>query len=68
MRKIVFSLFIGIFAFTTFACVGGMYSEDKFQLILNIATPFILILLGFILPQFAKKNKAVVTSKDEVSA
>lgn len=63
-------IIIGVwcFAFTTFACVGGMYSEDKFQLILNIATPFILILLGFILPQFAKKNKAVVTSKDEVSA
>ena len=45
------------FAFTAFACIGGMYSEDKFQLILNIITPVILILLGLILPYFAKKEK-----------
>jgi uncharacterized membrane protein len=41
-----------------------MYSEDKFQLILNIVTPFILILLGFILPQFAKKNKNTNSLKE----
>ena len=52
------------FAFTAFACIGGMYSEDKFQLVLNIVTPFILILLGFILPQFAKKNKNTNSVKD----
>ncbi len=45
------------FAFTAFACIGGMYSEDRFQLILNIITPVILILLGLILPYFAKKEK-----------
>lgn len=44
------------FAFTAFACIGGMYTEDKFQLILNIITPFILISLGLIMPYFAKKN------------
>lgn len=45
------------FAFTAFACLGGIYTEDKFQLILNIITPFVLIALGFILPYLAKKNK-----------
>jgi len=44
------------FAFTAFACIGGIYSEDPFQLILNIATPFVLISLGLILPYIAKKT------------
>ena len=44
------------FAFTAFACIGGMYSEDTFQLVLNILTPFILIALGLILPAIAKKT------------
>lgn len=46
------------FAFTAFACIGGMYSEDKFQLILNIITPFVLILLGLIMPYLAKRERA----------
>lgn len=45
------------FAFTAFACIGGMYSTDKFQLVLNIVTPFILIGLGLIMPYIAKRNK-----------
>lgn len=44
------------FAFTAFACIGGMYSKDTFQLVLNIITPFILIALGVILPYIAKKT------------
>lgn len=44
------------FAFTAFACIGGMYSKDIFQLVLNIITPFILIALGVILPYIAKKT------------
>lgn len=46
------------FIFTAFACIMGIYSEDKFQLMLNIVTPFILIGLGFIMPQLAKRAKA----------
>ena len=42
------------FVFTAIACIGGMYSEDIFQLILNIVTPFILIGLGLIMPKLAK--------------
>lgn len=45
------------FAFTAFACILGIYSEDPFQLILNIVTPFVLIGLGFILPMVAKRSR-----------
>ncbi|SHG99516.1 amino acid/polyamine/organocation transporter, APC superfamily [Anaerosphaera aminiphila DSM 21120] len=61
--KFVKSKWLGIlfggwcFFFTAFACIGGMYSEDSFQLMMNIITPFILIGLGLIMPQLAKKNK-----------
>jgi len=44
------------FAFTAFACIGGMYSTDTFQLAVNIITPFVLLGLGFIMPYFARKN------------
>ncbi len=46
------------FLFTAFACVLGIYSEDAFQFVLNIVTPFVLIGLGFIMPQIAKRSKA----------
>ena len=46
------------FIFTAFACIMGIYSEDTFQLVLNIVTPFVLIGLGFIMPQIAKRAKA----------
>ena len=42
------------FVFTAFACIGGMYSEDLFQLTLNIVTPFVLIGLGLIMPKLAQ--------------
>lgn len=54
------------FLFTAFACVMGMvpklvYSDDPrawwFQLISNIATPIVLILLGMILPAIARRDK-----------
>ena len=45
------------FAFTAFACIGGIYSEDPFQLVMNIVTPFVLIGLGFIMPIIAKRSK-----------
>ena len=44
------------FAITAFDCIGGLYSKDMFQLVLNIITPFILIALGLILPYIAKKT------------
>ncbi|HCW52510.1 MAG TPA: amino acid permease, partial [Clostridium sp.] len=43
------------FVFTAFACIGGMYSEDIFKLVLNIVTPFVLIGLGLIMPKIAQK-------------
>lgn len=52
-------MLVGIwcFVFTAAACIGGIYSEDPFQLVLNIVTPFVLVGLGFIMPYLAKKNK-----------
>lgn len=46
------------FIFTAVACIGGIYSEDTFQLVLNIVTPFVLVGLGFIMPYLAKRDKA----------
>ena len=61
-----FAMAIGIwcFAFTAFACIMGMFPSGVetfsgqwwFQVILNVATPFVLIGLGFILPIIAKKT------------
>lgn len=55
------------FLFTAFACLMGMFpkveaytSEWYFQFILNIATAAILIALGLILPQIAKRNKKTI--------
>ncbi|MCR6515011.1 MAG: amino acid permease [Clostridium sp.] len=45
------------FGFTAFACIGGMYSENTFQLVLNIITPFVLVGLGLILPRIAAKER-----------
>ena len=45
------------FIFTAIACIGGIYSDDLFQLTLNILTPFILLGLGAIMPILAKKSK-----------
>ena len=44
------------FLFTAFACLTGIYSEDPFQLALNIVTPFVLVGLGFIMPDVYKRQ------------
>lgn len=64
------------FFFTAFACILGMvpkldFATDPkawwFQLITNILTPVVLILIGMILPEIArrdqKKNQAMATVK-----
>ena len=49
---------------TLFCCITGVYSPDLDTLILNIATPVILIVLGVILPQIRKaQDKKEVSSK-----
>ena len=47
---------IWCFVFTAFACITGIYSEDTFQLVLNIVTPFVLVGLGFIMPMLAARE------------
>ncbi len=57
------------FIVTAAACIGGIYSENPFELMLNILTPVILLLLGFILPKTARreirKEKNGYTGKKE---
>ncbi len=54
---------VGIFAggwcflLTSLACISGIYSEDPFQLTLNILTPIVLLALGLILPWAARKER-----------
>lgn len=63
--KLALGVGVWCFAFTAIACILGMAPQGVdtftggwwFQLILNVATPFILIGLGFILPKIAKKEK-----------
>lgn len=59
-----FAIGLWCFIFTSFACLMGMFpkveaytGEWYFQLTLNIATPFILLGLGLILPMIANMNR-----------
>ena len=61
-----FAIGLWCFLFTAFACLMGMFpkvesftSEWYFQISLNIATPFILLGLGLILPILARMNRKV---------
>lgn len=67
--KIGYLVGLWCFAFTAFACILGMvpkvdYSADPkaymFQLVLNILTPIVFILLGMILPLIARRGKTTV--------
>ncbi len=44
------------FIITAVSCIIGMYSENKFELIMNVVTPVILVLSGFLLPWITKKK------------
>lgn len=71
-NKFGFAIGLWCFVFTAFACIMGMFpkgveafsSEWIFQISLNILTPIVLIMLGFILPKIAKKTN-VNTSAEE---
>lgn len=60
-RNKVIGIAFGIwcFLFTLFACIAGIYSDDPFQLFMNIATPVVFLLLGLILPAVAKKTNCL---------
>ncbi len=60
IKSKTFGIIVGgwCFAVTAVACVMGMYSEDTFQLIMNIVTPIVLVALGLIMPYLAKRSKA----------
>lgn len=45
------------FAVTAVCCVMGMYDKDPFTFTLNVITPVVLTVLGFILPAIAKREQ-----------
>lgn len=47
------------FAVTAACCIMGMYSEDAFTMILNIATPCVLLGLGMIMPRLARRSNPI---------
>lgn len=51
--------FFGIwcFAVTALCCIMGMYSTDKFTMVLNIVTPIVLTALGMIMPYLARRGR-----------
>ena len=51
--------FFGVwcFAVTAICCVMGMYDKDPFTFALNVITPVVLTVLGFILPAIAKREQ-----------
>ena len=56
-KEIGIAIGLWCFVFTAFACLTGIYSEDPFQLVLNIVTPFVLVGLGFIMPMIANRER-----------
>ncbi len=58
--------FFGIwcFALTLISCISGMYSKDKFTMLLNVITPFFLAALGFIMPLLAKLERKRIGDKN----
>ena len=46
------------FAVTAVCCVLGMYDKDPFTFALNVITPVVLTVLGFILPALAKREQS----------
>jgi amino acid transporter len=63
-RKLALTVGIWCFAFTAFACLTGIFPKKLdaftpewiFQLSLNIATPVVLVGLGFIFPLLARRH------------
>mgnify|MGYP005760995019 FL=1 len=56
-KEIGIAIGLWCFVFTAFACLTGIYSEDPFQLVLNIVTPFVLVGMGFIMPMIANRER-----------
>jgi len=53
-------LFFGAWCFlvTLACCLLGMYSKDKFEMVLKIITPAVLVALGLILPILRKRENS----------
>lgn len=51
--------FFGIWCFlvTAASCILGMYDKNPFTFALNVITPVVLVALGLILPEIAKREQ-----------
>ncbi len=51
-----FALTMGVWCFliTALCCIGGMYEDNLFTVLLNVCTPIVLCALGLILPMIRK--------------
>ncbi|MDO5329054.1 MAG: amino acid permease [Coriobacteriia bacterium] len=58
-------IFVGSWCFfvTLICCIIGMISDDPFMLVMNIATPIVLVCLGFIMPALAKRERKKLATK-----
>lgn len=58
VKNKVLGIIIGAFCFilTLSACIGKIFNAEGINLILNIATPLVLVGLGFLLPIIAKRT------------
>lgn len=57
-NKLAVGLGAWCFLVTAACCIMGMYSTDIFTMILNVLTPFVLIMLGLIMPYIRKRQDA----------
>ncbi|MEE1199878.1 MAG: amino acid permease [Christensenellales bacterium] len=56
-QKLAFFFGYWCFGVTAICCIMGMYSSDTFTMILNVATPCLLVALGMIMPWLAKRER-----------
>lgn len=51
---------VGLWCFiiTALACLGGMYSDNVFEMFMNIVTPVVLMALGMVMPLVAKAGSS----------
>lgn len=66
IKNPIFGMIVGgwLLLVTAICCITGMISDDPFMLVMNIATPIILVCLGFIMPYLAKRERKKIAEKN----
>lgn len=63
-KKLGIVIAVWCFSITFICCIMGMISDDPFMFIMNIATPIILVGLGFIMPYLAMRERKKLAEKN----